>query len=108
MSRYQVCLNAFTIAEDDCGQCEGTGTTDAMGYEEECPVCDGSGTLPGDETYTDDLDEAVGWSVYVRTEPDEGGQFEVPEEHDVSTHAEAITLADRLARQYGTSDIREF
>ena len=28
-----------------CGQCEGTGTTDAMGYEEECPVCDGSGTL---------------------------------------------------------------
>lgn len=28
---------------DECGQCEGTGTTDAMGEEEECPVCDGTG-----------------------------------------------------------------
>lgn len=28
-----------------CGQCEGTGTTDAMGYEEECPVCDGTGQI---------------------------------------------------------------
>jgi hypothetical protein len=32
--------------ETECGQCEGTGTTDAMGYPEECPVCDGSGQLP--------------------------------------------------------------
>jgi rubrerythrin len=29
-----------------CGQCEGTGTTAAMGREEECPVCDGVGVLP--------------------------------------------------------------
>jgi DnaJ-class molecular chaperone len=32
-------------AEIDCGQCEGTGTTDAMGHDEECPVCDGSGKI---------------------------------------------------------------
>jgi hypothetical protein len=32
--------------EMDCGQCEGTGTTDAMGYAEECPVCDGTGRIP--------------------------------------------------------------
>lgn len=31
--------------EIDCGQCEGTGTTDAMGEDEECPVCDGTGEL---------------------------------------------------------------
>jgi hypothetical protein len=31
--------------EVDCGQCEGTGTTDAMGHAEECPVCDGSGKI---------------------------------------------------------------
>lgn len=31
--------------EIDCGQCEGTGTTDAMGFAEECPVCDGSGHI---------------------------------------------------------------
>jgi hypothetical protein len=36
-------------AEIDCGQCEGTGTTDAMGYDEECPVCDGSGTIPNED-----------------------------------------------------------
>lgn len=29
----------------ECGQCEGTGTTDAMGGPEECPVCDGSGQV---------------------------------------------------------------
>lgn len=33
--------------ETECGQCEGTGTTDAMGYSEECPVCDGSGMIDG-------------------------------------------------------------
>jgi hypothetical protein len=35
-------------ADDDeqaCGQCEGTGRTDAMGHDEECPVCDGSGRI---------------------------------------------------------------
>lgn len=32
----------------DCGQCEGTGTTDAMGHKEECPVCEGSGTASND------------------------------------------------------------
>jgi hypothetical protein len=33
-------------ADDDaCGQCDGTGTTDAMGRVEQCPVCDGTGTL---------------------------------------------------------------
>lgn len=37
--------NAAEEAEQDCGQCEGTGTTDAMGYSEECPVCDGSGRI---------------------------------------------------------------
>jgi hypothetical protein len=31
--------------DTECGQCEGTGTTDAMGHEEECPVCDGSGKI---------------------------------------------------------------
>lgn len=31
--------------EIDCGQCEGTGETDAMGHAEECPVCDGSGKI---------------------------------------------------------------
>lgn len=36
-------LDAIEQAEQECGQCEGTGTTDAMGYEEECPVCDGTG-----------------------------------------------------------------
>ena len=30
----------------ECGQCEGAGTTDAMGYSEECPVCDGTGDIP--------------------------------------------------------------
>lgn len=34
------------MTDTDCGQCEGTGTTDAMGYDEECPVCDGTGKLP--------------------------------------------------------------
>lgn len=29
----------------ECGQCEGSGTTDAMGKSEECPVCDGTGRL---------------------------------------------------------------
>jgi hypothetical protein len=29
----------------ECGQCEGSGETDAMGETEECPVCDGSGTI---------------------------------------------------------------
>lgn len=33
--------------ETECGQCEGTGTTDAMGHSEECPVCDGSGQIDG-------------------------------------------------------------
>jgi hypothetical protein len=31
--------------EIECGQCEGTGTTDAMGFEEECPVCSGTGQI---------------------------------------------------------------
>jgi hypothetical protein len=31
--------------DTECGQCEGTGTTDAMGEDEECPVCDGTGEL---------------------------------------------------------------
>jgi len=41
----------FTLEPDgnqECGQCEGTGTTDAMGYEEQCPVCDGQGYIPID------------------------------------------------------------
>lgn len=33
----------YVTGPRSCGQCEGTGTTDAMGYEEECPVCDGRG-----------------------------------------------------------------
>lgn len=32
-----------------CGQCEGTGTTDAMDYSEQCPVCDGSGQIKGED-----------------------------------------------------------
>lgn len=31
--------------EIDCGQCEGTGETDAMGEREQCPVCDGTGKI---------------------------------------------------------------
>src|SRR4051794_5701933 len=33
----------------DCGQCEGTGSTDAMGEDEECPVCEGTGTIECEE-----------------------------------------------------------
>lgn len=33
----------------DCGQCEGTGETDAVGYNEECPVCDGTGVIDCEE-----------------------------------------------------------
>lgn len=29
----------------ECGQCDGEGETDAMGYAEECPVCNGSGII---------------------------------------------------------------
>lgn len=32
-------------ADAECGQCEGTGRTDAMGHDEECPVCNGTGSL---------------------------------------------------------------
>jgi len=38
------------LADDDCGQCLGTGTIEGGlsgdGPDEECPVCDGSGILP--------------------------------------------------------------
>lgn len=78
MPRYQVCLNAFTLDEF------------------------------GNETYTDRADEAIGWSVYVRTDPEEGGEFDVDEDHDVPTYGDAIRLADDLARKYQTADIREF
>lgn len=35
--------------EIECGQCEGTGETDAMGFNEPCPVCDGSGRIARDD-----------------------------------------------------------
>lgn len=38
-------VDASGVAMPECGQCEGTGTTDAMGKPEECPVCDGTGRL---------------------------------------------------------------
>lgn len=44
-------LAEFQPGETDppeCGQCEGTGRTDAMGHDEECPVCDGTGQLRSD------------------------------------------------------------
>lgn len=41
--------------ETECGQCEGTGTTDAMGYCEECPVCNGTGMIDGGQ-----LEEGAG------------------------------------------------
>lgn len=41
-------LTRLAESERDCGQCEGTGTTQSCGMsmeDEECPVCDGTGIL---------------------------------------------------------------
>jgi DnaJ-class molecular chaperone len=39
-----------TMQENECGQCEGTGTVvgglSGDSDDEECPVCDGTGQLP--------------------------------------------------------------
>lgn len=45
-----VTFRSFSF-ESQCGQCEGTGTTDAMGEEEECPVCDGTGYIESDDDF---------------------------------------------------------
>lgn len=43
-------MRRASIPDDDCGQCEGTGTIEGGlsgdGEDEECPVCDGTGVLP--------------------------------------------------------------
>ena len=45
-------MKLMTVIDDDCGQCEGTGTIvgglSGDGHDEECPVCDGTGVLPDD------------------------------------------------------------
>jgi hypothetical protein len=46
------CEGAGTV---ECGQCEGTGETDAMGETEDCPVCNGEGFIPCDEC------DGTGW-----------------------------------------------
>lgn len=82
MSKFQVCLNAWVYY-----------SADGRDYN---------------QTYTDDHATADGWSVYVRTDPAETGEFDVPEDHDVRTRDEALSLAAKLAKKYGTTDIREF
>jgi hypothetical protein len=58
--------------------------------------------------YTDVEAETVGWSVYVRNEPDAGGQFDCIEDHDVTTEAKALDLADRLFAKHGAIEIRTY
>ena len=67
-------------------------------------VNDGDGS-----TYTNDYDAADGWTVYVRTQPDAGGKFEIVEEHDVPSRDDAIELArTTLMPKYGVDHIDEY
>ncbi len=66
---------------------------------------DGSGGL----SHTDNPDEIVSWSAYVRNEPDEGGTFDVFEEiDDIDTEDAAAEAAGRLAAKYGTDIIEKY
>lgn len=64
-----------------------------------------------DLTYVDAHDEperVKGWTVYVRSEPDAGGEFHVLEEHDVERRETALVLSEILAAKHGTTIIQEY
>ena len=53
-----VTFRSMSADDNECGQCEGTGTTDATGEDEECPVCDGDGTVdPDSDDYAMDIED---------------------------------------------------
>lgn len=61
----------------------------------------------GHQTYSDGL-KADGWSVYVRTEPDRAGMFDVLEDEDRPTYGAAMARARDLAKKYDNAEIREY
>ena len=60
----------------------------------------------GGTTHTDDPDQAAGWTAYVRTEPDEDGQFEMLEDVDVESKEDALIAAMHLAKKHGATIIK--
>lgn len=61
-----------------------------------------------DESYTDDSQEIVGWTVYARTDPEFDAPFEIDDQMDVETFAAAEFHAAQMAVKYKTDDIRFF
>lgn len=54
----------------------------------------------GGEIYTDDPEKIIGWCAYARTEPDAGGEFDVVDELEFATEAEAEAAALVLSAKY--------
>jgi hypothetical protein len=96
--------------EIECGQCEGTGTTQSAsnGKDEECPVCDGSGYIAREEdadSIRDRIQEGP-LSLQVRTGWHQPGEDAKPEEFELllSTGGPALRLIGELdqGQPYGT------
>jgi hypothetical protein len=103
--------------EIECGQCEGTGTTQSAsnGENEECPVCDGTGYIARDEG--DDADsirqqiQEGPLSVEVRSEWYTPGSVALPGEFCIllSTGGPALRMIGELDEHgevYGTPSLQ--